>query len=167
MTNATRTRREGIGDLRIGASYALPRLAGFDLSVTGQAKIPTASRVRGVGTGEPDFSVGGELSRGLGPVTPFVSVAYTLPGEPDDYELRNSLSVRSGVATQFGRNVWGNVSYGYAESIRPLVPDEQQISTALNASLGRTLTVGIYGNAGLSEGSPDVGAGISLGFRVF
>lgn len=164
---SARTRREGIGDLRVGASYALPRLAGFDLSLTGQVKLPTASRARAIGTGETDVSVGGELSRTLGAVTPFVSVAYTLPGDPEGYRLRNSLSARGGVAMQLGQSLRGNVAYGYARSISPLVPDEQQISTGLNASVGRTLSLGVYGNAGLSQGSPDVGAGVALGFRLF
>ena len=68
---------------------------------------------------------------------------------------------------QLGETVRTNVSYGYAQSISPLVPDEQQISTGLDAKLSRTLSLGVYGNAGLSDGSPDVGAGVALGFRLF
>jgi hypothetical protein len=162
---ATRTRREGIGDLRVGAAYALPQVTGFDLSVQSQVKLPTAQA--GIGTGETDISVGGEVSRNIGMVTPFVSVAYTRPGDPQGYDLKNSVSARGGLGLQFSPGLRGNVSYAYATSVSPSVPDEQQISTALTASLSRSLSLGVYGNAGLTSGSPDIGAGLSLGFRLF
>ena len=116
-----RVRREGIGDLELGAAYTIPR------------------------------------------VTPFVGVGYTMPGDPDQYDLGNSLSARAGAAVQMGKRVRGHVTYGYAESISPLIPDEQQISTGINAGLSDRLSLGLYGAAGLSKGSPDVGAGVRLG----
>ena len=164
---ATRERREGIGDLRIGAGYSLSAPGGVELTVNGQLKLPTASASRGIGTGETDLSAGAEAARRIGAVTPYVAIGYTMPGDPTAYDLRNSVSVHGGVAVQLSSSLRGNVSYGYTESVSPLVPDEQQVSTRLNANLSRSLSVGVYGNAGLSSGSPDVGAGISLGFRMF
>ena len=161
----TRTRREGVGDLRVGAAYALPPVTGFDISIHSQVKLPTAQV--GLGTGEADVSIGGDVSRSIGMITPFVSLAYTIPGSPEGYDLKNSLSARGGLALQLARGLRGNVSYAYARSISPSIPDEQQISTGLSASLNRSISLGIYGNAGLSNGSPDVGAGLSLGFRLF
>lgn len=164
---ATRSVREGIGDLRLGAGYALPSLAGVELVLNGQVKLPTASAERGIGTGETDFSVGAEASRSIGPVTPYVAVAYTMPGEPPAYDLRNAFSARGGLGIELGRGVRGNLAYSHAESIRAGLPDERMISTGINASLSRSLSLGVYGNAGLSDGAPDVGAGVSLGIRLF
>lgn len=159
--------RQGLGDLRLGVDQSLPAVGGFELTLSGQVKLPTASAERGMGTGETDFAMGAELARSFGPLMPFVSIGFTIPGDPAAYELRNSLSAQAGVALRLGRDLRGNVSYGYAQSTSPLVPDEQQISTGLNANLSRTVSLGVYGNAGLSRGSPDVGAGVSLGFRIF
>ena len=164
---ATRSVREGIGDLRFGAAYALPSLAGIDLGLTGQVKLPTASAERGIGTGETDVSIGAEASRSFGGLTPYVSVAYTMPGEPAAYDLRNAFSARGGLGLQLARGVRGNIAYSHAESISAGLPDERMISTGINAALSRSLSLGIYGNAGLSEGAPDVGAGVSLGIRIF
>lgn len=161
----TRTRREGIGDLRIGAAYALPQVAGLELGVNGQVKLPTAAS--GLGTGATDITVGGDVSRNFGGVTPYVSLAYTIPGDPGSYELRNSLSARGGIGVGLAPGVRGDLSYNYAQSLGSSVPDEQQVSTGLSASLNRKLSLGIYGNAGLTGGAPDVGAGVSLGFRLF
>jgi len=164
---AGRDVREGLGDLRLGLGHTLPSVAGVELTVTGQVKLPTASARRGIGTGETDVAVGAEVARRFGPVTPYAAIGYTLPGDPETFALQNSLSARGGVALQLGRGLRGNLSYNYAESLRPLAVDEQQISTGLNASLSRRLSLGVYGNAGLSEGAPDLGAGVSLGFRIF
>jgi len=163
----TRARRSGIGDLRLGVAQALPSVAGVELTLSGQVKLPTASAARGIGTGETDVAVGAELARSFGPVTPFVSVAYTMPGDPEAYDLRNSLTARGGVSLQLGRSLRGNLSYGVAQGVSPQVPDERQVSMGLNASVSRSLSLGLYGNAGLSNGAPDVAAGVSLGFRIF
>ena len=159
--------RQGLGDLRVGAGYTLGAPGGVDLTVSGQVKLPTASARRGLGTGETDVTVGAEASRSFGSVTPFASMSYTLPGDPAAYQLRNSLAVRGGVAVQLAPGVRGNVSYGQAQSLSPLVEDERQLSTGLNAALSERLSLGVYGNTGLSDGSPDVGAGIQIGWRIF
>ena len=131
---------------------------------------PTVERSTGLdyregdyGTGEFDYALGAELSRSFGRVTPFVGVGYTMPGDPEHYDLGNSLSARAGAAVQMGKRVRGHVTYGYAQSISPLIPDEQQIATGINAGLSDRLSLGLYGAAGLSKGSPDVGAGVRLG----
>lgn len=157
-----RVRREGIGDLELGAAYIVPSEA-VGLTLSGQVKVPTASAAKGLGTGEFDYAVGAELSKTFGRVTPFVGVGYTMPGDPGGFELQDSLSARAGAAVQMGKRVRGHVAYGYAQSVSPLVPDEQQVSAGLNAGVSQSLSLGVYGSAGLSEGSPDVGAGVRLG----
>lgn len=162
---ATRDRREGIGDLRLGAAYSVAAPA-VSVTLATEVKVPTASQARGLGTGELDYSLGAEVSKTLGRVTPFAGVGYTVAGDPDGYELRNSLLAHAGAALRLSDALSGRVSYGYARSLAPLVPDEQQIATSLNARLSERLVVGVYGAAGLSESSPDIGAGIQLGFRI-
>jgi hypothetical protein len=163
---ATRERREGMGDLLLGAVYTLPS-QNIGLSFSGQAKIPTASAAKRLGTGKVDYAVGAELSKRIGRVTPFVGVSYSLPGDPDGYELRNNLSARMGVAMHISSTVRGQISYNYAQSASSLVPDEQQLSSSLHTNLSNRLSLGLYGSAGLSEGAPDVGAGVQLGFRLW
>ena len=163
---ATRDRRESLGDLKLGASYLMP-ISVVDLAITGQVKLPTASKARNLGTGEVDYAVGAELSKNLGPITPFVGVSYTIPGDPKGYDLRKSLAARGGIATMLAPNIRGYVSYGYARSVSRLVDNEKQLSTGINAGLSKRLSLGLFGTAGLSDGSPDVGAGIQLGVRLW
>ena len=163
---ATRDRREGIGDLRLGAAYTVPSTS-LGLTFMGQMKVPTASERKRLGTGKIDYMVGAELSKSFGGITPFASVAYTIAGDPQGYDLRNSISARGGLAAQIGEKVRGHISYGYAQSLSRLVPDEQQISTGINAGLSDRLSLGLYGSAGLSRGAPDIGAGMQVGLRLF
>lgn len=161
----TRDRRSGIGDLRLGAAWTLPSDA-VGLTLSGQLKVPTASTSKGLGTGEMDYGVGAELSKRIGPVIPFVGLGYTVPGDPEDYDLRNSLSVRAGTAFQLAPASRAHVAWGYARSLSPLVPNEQQVAAGLNTSVSPRLSLGLFGAAGLSDGSPDLSAGVQLGVRL-
>ena len=159
--------REGIGDLRLGGGYRLPRVAGLELALTGELKLPTASASRGIGTGEIDVAAGAEASRTFGAITPFVGISYTVPGDPEGFEVRDSLAARGGLLARLGPGLRGTVAYGYAQSLSPLLADEQQVSTALDVALSRRLSLGFHGIAGLSEGAADYGAGVRLGWRIF
>lgn len=164
---ATRVRRQGLGDLRLGAAVMLPTGPAVDLAVYGQVKLPTASRRARLGTGEVDYAMGAELSKTVAGVTPFASLTYTVPGKPADYALRNSLSGQAGLGARLGRTVSGQLSYGYSQSLSPTIADEQLVSARLAAGVSRRLSLSIYGNAGVSRSAPDVGAGVQLGVRLF
>jgi hypothetical protein len=159
--------REGLGDLRFGGGYRLPRLAGFELALTGELKLPTASASRGIGTGETDVAAGAEASRTFGAITPFVGISYTIPGDPDGYELRDSFAARGGLLARLAPGLHGTLTYGYSQSLSPLLVDEQQVSTALDVALSGRMSLGLHGSAGLSAGAADFGAGVRLGWRIF
>lgn len=161
-----RTTRSGLGDLRVGAAWA-PRIGGFGLALGGEVKLPTASARQGLGTGETDITVAAEAARTIGPVTPFAAVSYTMPGDPEGFELRDSIGVRGGIAAQLGRRVRGTVTLAHAESMSPALANERQVSTGLDIGLSDRVSLGIYGSAGLSDGSPDSAAGVQIGWRLF
>lgn len=163
---ATRVLREGLGDLRLGASY-IASLSGAELTVMAQVKVPTASQRKKLGTGKPDYMMGAELAKSFGRITPFADLSYTIAGDPQGFDLRNAISARAGVAGQIAAGLRGHISYDYAQSLSRLAPDQEQISTGINAGLTNRLSLGLYGSAGLSKGAPDVGAGFQLGVRLF
>lgn len=164
---AARTTRQGIGDLRVGAGYTLAVPGGVGLTVSSEVKLPTASERRGLGTGEADLTVGGEAARSFGALTPFVGLSYTLPGDPKGYRLDNSLAARGGVAVRISPAVRGHVAYGQARGLSPFIENERQLSTGVEARLSSGLSLGVSAGAGLTEGSPDVGAAVRLGWRIF
>ena len=158
-----RITREGMGDLRLGASYGIPTPV-VDLALSGEVKLPTASN--GLGTGKTDFAVGAEIAKDLGGAIPFAAVTYNIPGDPENYSLKNSFGFRAGMAAPIGNQTRGYVYYSRGQSLSTNVPDEERIVGGLNSAIGKRLSVGAFGTAGLSDGSPDVGAGIRLGVRI-
>jgi len=161
---ATRMRRRGVGDLRLGAAWVAP-LKAVDLAAYGQVKLPTA-RV-GLGTGKADFAVGAEASKSLGAVAPFANVTYTMPGNPEGYRLRNTLAGQAGLNAALGSGVSGQVAYGYAQSPGAALADEQLLSMRLTTGISSRLSVSVHGGASLSKSAPDASAGVQLGFRLF
>lgn len=158
-----RSRREGFGDLTLGSSYAVPTPV-VDVTLSGEVKLPTAGKK--LGTGKTDYAIAAEASKSIGNVTPFVGIGYSMPGDPSGYALRNSLSLRGGIAAKLGERTRGYVAYSHSQSVSGSLPDEQQITTGVNTAVTKGLSLGVYGSAGLSEGAPDVGAGIRLGVRI-
>ncbi len=157
--------REGVGDLRVGVAYELPT-TGITSSVRTGVKVPTASVSRGLGTGEVDYNAGLDLSTAVGPLVPFASVTYTLPGDPAGLEIKNTLSGHAGTALRLGPSTSAHVGYGYAQSPSELSQDDQRVFGGVNTIFGRGVSLGVYGSGGLSNGAPEVGAGVTLGLSV-
>lgn len=162
---STQSTRQGLGDLRVYAAYDLP-VPGFFASVRAGAKLPTASTDKGLGTGKADYSIGADVAKPLGAVTPFAGVTYTMAGDPDGFALRNSFSGQAGAALRLGQATTAQLGYAFAQSPLDAGEDDQRIVGGLNAGLGKSLSLGVYGSRGLSDGAPDVGGGVTLGFKL-
>ena len=153
--------REGLGDVRASVAYDLP-IPAVRASVSGGAKLPTASVQDGLGTGETDYWLGTDVSTTVGAITPFAGVAYTVVGEPQGVELSNTLSAQAGAALRLGRSASAHMGYSYAQDSDGISADEQRFFGGVNTAVGDDLVLGLYGSAGVS-GPADLGAGISLG----
>lgn len=158
-----RTRREGLGDATLQAAYDLP-VAGFATSLGGGVKLPTASRDKGLGTGEVDYAVNAQVARPLGNgVTPFAALGYTIVGEPQDFAVRNTVSGTAGTRVALSSGVNAALSYSYEQSASERLSDRQSLGAGLGVVLGQKLQLGLQGEAGLSQGAPDLKLGLRIG----
>jgi len=164
-TSNERVARSGIGDLRLTGSYPASSLP-VGLTLSAQVKLPTASAAKGIGTGKTDVAIGAELSKMIGRLTPYLDVAYTMPGDPDGFRLDNSLSAQAGAVVRLSGDLRAHLGYAYAQAISPTLSDQHALAGGLDIGLSRRLSLGAYGSAGLSRGAPDVVAGLQLGWRV-
>lgn len=164
-TQTQRITREGIGDLSLQAGYQLP-LGSVDAFIAGNVKVPTASREDGLGTGETDFGVSGQLSRRFGDVVPFVSAGYTFTGEPEGFDVRNTLSGSAGSHFVLGRQSLATLSYNYEQSATQIVEDRQSVGVGLSTGLSPRLQLGLNARAGVSADAPDASVGMSLGLKL-
>lgn len=164
----TSGKRSGIGDLSLGASYTVPSetLGGLELALGGRVKLPTSSKEEQLSTGETDLTLSADASYAFGNVVPFVNVGYRWLGDPEGFNLRNGPTASIGSSFILGRSVL-ITSYDYARASSALTDDSHELFAGLSAPLSSSLTLTGYGIAGLSEGSPDVGAGLLITAKLF
>ncbi|MHA6333836.1 transporter [Qipengyuania sp. CAU 1752] len=164
-SQTTTVKREGIGDLQVQAGYQLP-ISDVNAVVSGSVKVPTASREAGLGSGEFDYGISGQLSKRLGSLVPFVHAGYTVIGEPQGYDVRNTLSGSAGSHILVSKASSVTLSYVYEQSATQDLGDRQSVGVSLNTGLSSKFRLGLEGSAGLSDDAPDarVGLRIGLGF---
>ena len=160
-TQNGQVKREGIGDLSLNAAYQLP-VSGVNASIGASVKVPTASREKGLGTGKVDYGVSGQLSRKMGAVVPFVGASYTIIGEPENFETRNTLSGAAGSHLLLGKNSALTASYSYEQSASSSIGDSQSINMGFGTNLTRSVRIGVDGALGLSDAAPDTRVGLKL-----
>ena len=157
--------REGVGDLSLNVSYLLP-VSIINASIGGAVKVPTASREKGLGTGELDYGISGQLSKRVGSFIPFVAGGYTIVGEPEEFDVRNTLAATAGSHVLLGGSSSVTGFYSYDQSASPQIGDNQRVGLALSTGLSTKIRVGIEGTAGLSEDAPDARVGLSIGIGL-
>lgn len=162
-----RTTESGLGDIVASATVRdvwTSRDGGLAIDLTGRVKLPTADEAKGLGTGEADFSVQADAYRFLDRVTLIGSVGYVFRGDPDDYALDNGIIAGFGGSFRTTSGMRTGLFLEYRQAGYETNDDRLEIV----GSLGWSITqwrVGTYLLAGLSDSSPDWGAGVTLGVR--
>ena len=159
-----KTTEEGIGDIiGVMSFYVFPgteKLPLVDLNY--KIKVPTADEDRGLGTGKFDHSFEVDFTKVYDKITVFSTVGYKVFGDPDDYDLDNVFY--GSIGAQYSLDEISRLGLIY--DIRDRTTDSGHGISELTGYYGRTLSehwrLMVYGVAGLSDGSPDWGAGITL-----
>ena len=167
-TNLPPDVRTGWGDLTLSASYTIPAmiLSGFEMRLSGIAKLPTAPVRRRLSTGEADFGMSVDTSRQFGAWTPFLTVGYMHRGEPAGFTLYDTTSVSAGSSYEISSNLVAVASYDFDSADSPLVPGGHELFGSLSWMRDDHWTLTGYGTAGLSAGSPDVGVGLLVSYGL-
>ncbi|HYG27002.1 MAG TPA: hypothetical protein VD906_08845, partial [Caulobacteraceae bacterium] len=123
---------------------------------------PTGDEGEGLSTGETDFAVATDVSYPLGAWTPFVTLGYRLRGDPEGIDLDNTLYTSLGATYAVSDSSVLTFSYDYAQASTDFVEDSHELFAGYTAPLVGRVNWTLYGLAGLSEGSPDITAGVQL-----
>lgn len=160
--------RTGWGDVNLSASYTIPSviLDGFEVRVSGVAKLPTASARRRLSTGEADVGFSVDVSRQIGAFQPFVTFGYLSTGKPAGLALNDTTSFSAGSSVDLGHNLVLIASYDRDSADGPSVEDAQSLMASLSWVAPHGITLTGYGTAGLSSGSPDMGVGALISYAV-
>lgn len=158
---AERGTASGIGDVTLSAAYSVPtgRTLRVDLGVN--AKIATADEDKSLGTGGDDYGVSIDLYRDFNGTVVFGGVGHTRLGRSTFIDVDSVHSGNLGVSQQAGRGRVG-VMYDHRTAVASGLDDRRDavaFYSLPNASGGR---IQLHASRGLSDGSPDWGAGISV-----
>lgn len=159
---------KGLGDLTLGASYALPAMAeDTEIEVSGRIKLPTASNSSGLSSGKVDYSAGIQATRIVGKMAPFVSATYRIFGDSRDLRLNDGIAASAGTSLSVGERTILLVSYHFAQKASYLVSDAHELfAGASHGFAGNRLRLSGYLTAGLSSGAAAGSGGVSLSVRL-
>jgi hypothetical protein len=160
--------RTGWGDLNLSASYTVPAaiLADFEVRVSAVTKQPIASARKRLSTGAADYGMSVDVSRQFGKWAPFLTVGYLSVGQPVGYTLYDTTSVSAGTSLELSDDLVAIASYDFDSQDGPLVPAAQSLFGSLSWVRGDKVTLTGYGTVGLSAGSPAMGIGFLVSYKV-
>jgi len=152
------TTEQGIGDAVLTAIYRFEpwsATAPF-LDVRLDVKLPTADEQRGLGTGEPDYSLELDLSQALGRTVLFGAVGYTLRGKSDLYVgLEDGAFAQLGLSYPLTPRVNAGLYYDFRERASVFSPESHELVPYFTWQLSDSWSVSGLATWGLTDASAD------------
>lgn len=157
----------GFADLLVKGRYYLrddgPR--SFGLALGGTLKLPTASRKKGLGTGELDEGLGLEFDKKISDWTLLADSYFTIIGDPPGTDYNNQLSFSLGFSRPAAPGLTLTAMYETSSALLDGSPDQREISVGLERKARDGNVYGVSALLGLSSGSPELGLGAGLSRR--
>jgi hypothetical protein len=157
----------GIGDIVASASYAFSPWSDSApaIALTGKLKLPTADE--GLGSDRFEYTTKLELSRTyFDRFTPYLELGYLVRERTSGAENGNLLLGSLG----FSYSLTSSVTLGLAHDVREKSREDLEVVRELvpsaSIALSKQTRLGLYGVLGLSDASPDLGAGVTLSYRL-
>jgi hypothetical protein len=154
--------RSGVGDILLRGEVFLVQGDGVKkpwVSALGRLKFPTASREKGLGTGEYDVSAGVSVTQPMGRrAAGFVDLIQRRTGDPPGEPLRDTTAAVAGVSVLLARRVTVYLSYDWEEALVSDLEDGESLSAGFVARPGRDWRWSGAAFFGLSDTREDFGA---------
>lgn len=162
---AERSTESGLGDILAAVAYRFNPAPQWLIGLTGEVKFPTADKDKGLGTGEFDYTVKVDVARKIGRLTPFGAVGYRFVGD-DDFDLDDALLASVGASYELSPVSKAGLVLDYIEASVDTADDALKLLPYLTWDMTTRWAFDLYGIFGLTDGSPDYGGGLRLGYRL-
>ncbi len=150
----------GIGDLRLAATYTVDTGSPLGVDLTGNVKIATADADKGLGTGANDYGLAVDLYRDFSGTTVFGGVGYTQLGNTRYVDVKGVANANVGASWKIGGGSLGAM-YDYRQAASSIGDPRSEVTGFYSFGATPASKMQVYASAGLSNGSPDWGGGVS------
>lgn len=164
-TSVIRT-ASGLGDVVTAATYNFYSDAASQVGadVTGKVKFGTGDSTKGLGTGRNDYSVMLDAYKKLNQVTFFGGVGYAVLGSTTAIPLRNVFNVTAGSTFKVDDKSSVGFAYDYRQKSSATSAAQSEMTAFYAHKFDKSWKTQAYLLKGFSNGSPDWGGGVSLGY---
>lgn len=160
----SRQRTSGLGDVVLGVAWTALEYQGWLLDIGTKAKLATANKDEGLGTGKNDYSIQTDLYRSWGALTLFGTLGYKKMGDPEGIDLRNPLFASLGSSYKASSMTSLGVSCDFRQSVRDGGEPLRELTGFMSRRLDRDWKLQAYLVAGYSSASPEFGAGMLVSY---
>lgn len=158
----------GIGDVSASATYMFswkPQKIYLDLM--GRVRFPTGDENDGLGSGEIDYSFATTVTKEFESLSLFVEAGYRFLGSSVARPREDGMLLGTGISTDLSKETEIGASFDWREAAYDSSPDPADVTLYVRHNLTDDLKLKVYGLAGLSNGSPNAGGGLSLTWTAF
>jgi hypothetical protein len=159
-----RKTQHGFGDTVAAATYHAIDTKDLTLDVTGKIKFATASETKGLGSGKTDYALQVFAEKSLGKGFIDGGVGYKWLGDPTGISLRNVWYGAIGGGFKASADTTVGIAYDYAQSARSGGTAGQELTLYASQRFGKNIKLNGNVFKGLSDGSPDWGVGVTVGY---
>lgn len=161
---ATSGSASGMGDVVAQATYHLftSKSGRFGIDVGGHIKFGTADENKGLGTGQNDYGASINLFQVVGSWTLFGGAGYTDYGSSSYIQLHDGANANVGASYRTSSQDSIGAYYYWREKISDTGYQESDVTLFWNHHYNANWRLQAYALAGLSNGSPGWGGGLSL-----
>jgi len=165
-TTADDGKESGAGDVNISVMYEILEggAESIGFSAGGMVKIPTGDEDNRLSTGETDYAVEASISLPTKIMVLFATAGYWVIGDPPGVDLNNSAYVSVGAGMPLGEKHIVGMNLDSSQAIADDGDNPLELGGFYNYEFASNMDVTFNVFKGLSDGSPDWGAGIAAGF---
>lgn len=151
----------GIGDVRLSGTYSFDTGTPLGVDLTANVKVATADENKGLGTGANDYGIALDLYRAFDRTTVFGGAGYTVLGKSDYIDVNSVLGANVGASWKLDGGNSVGAMYEWRQAAATGASDRSELTGFYALGAGQGGKLQLYATAGLSNGSPAWGGGVS------
>jgi hypothetical protein len=161
-----RSKRRGIGDVVVAATYSLGFGSGFYLEPSAKVKIPTASTAKRLGTGELDVTTSADIVKEIGSATIYIHGRRKFAGKPTGSNIRSTWGAGAGASISTGDTVTLGADYDWQQSSLAGNQATSDLTGWASFRLNSKINLSTFASTGLNSNSASFSSGLTISIKL-